>query len=407
MRIKKRTIIDLMAGYLILWTFIPPVQVGTLYRVLAVGCLFLWFVKSVNQQFVRRFSRYILLAGVSIIGNVLLRYLAFQSLAEAIAGSLQWIIILSVGLIIQYYLDVNPAYLKRLLIVWMVVVPVFCITTIQADLINPYASRIANSEWLAERFAENKNVGLYGFVFMCVFSLPCLIYALKEIKSMPRWIRVLMYVDVLLITVMILVAGYSLAIICAGISSAIVLFVNFKKPIRMVVLLVLSAVGLLFYRQILMGILRMLISLTENNVVFQEKFAEFYLFLAYGSQSGDLAERLKNYAHSLNNILQYPVVGCYFFGTKGGGGHSFILDAIGKMGWLFGGISVYLMVRMPFKINGIRRKNVLDWAMVVSWLLFLIADPICQELAIAVFMIFPIIQMLCKEQRNAWQGEVA
>lgn len=405
MKIRKRTFIDISATYFILWTFIPPMQVGTVYRVLAILSLAFWLLFSLTRQVVTRFSKYILLSFVSIIGCIILRYFVYRSLFTAINNTLQWIIILSVGFIIQYYIEYDSRYLFRLFNVILIVVPIFCVTTIRADLANPYASRIANSEWLSERFEANKNVGLYGFVFMCVFILPCLVYYLKVVK-LKFAKKLLVLTNVVLIGGMIAVAGYSLAIACAVLGCGIVLFVDLKKPLRLYILMILTIAFLFAYRTILASILEFLLQLSKNNIVLQGKFTEFYLYLISGSQSGNLADRFKNYSNSVYSVLHYPFLGAYFWGQTGGGGHSFILDSIGKLGWIIGGLVLHLMLRVPFKISRFGKKTILELSIFVTWLLFLFADPICQELSVAIFVVFPIIQMITSEYGNAPQREV-
>ncbi len=400
MRVRKSLFVELMATYVICWSFVPPMQVGTLYRLLAVMCMFGWYISAITTRISFFNSYYTIFSFVSIIGNVFLRYLVFNSVSAAITGSLQWIIILSVGFMIQYYIKVNPAYLDRLFWILLLIIPIFCITTIQACAINPYASRIANSEWLAERFEENKNVGLYGFVYMCVFCLPCMIYLLKTVKSITGKKKVLLATNAILIIAMIAVAGYSLAIVCASISCMIVLLIDNKQPIRTIVLFVVMIGCLLYYKEILTWLLDVLLDLTKGNIVFQEKLSEFQLYLSYGAKTGDLADRLNNYLWSVKDIIRYPVFGAYFWGSNVGGGHSFLLDSIGKLGWFIGGLSIYQMVCIPFRINGKRSKNVLDYGMIIAWVLFLLADPICQELAVAMFIVFPITQMQVGDEKK-------
>lgn len=399
-RVRKDLFTELMATYVICWTFVPPMQVGTLYRLLAVICMFGWFVSAISKRMDFFNSYYTFFSAVSIVGNIFLHYLLSKSISEALISNLQWIIILSVGFIIQYYIEVNPKYLYRLFLLLLIIIPIFCATTIQACIINPYASRIANSEWLAERFEENKNVGLYGFVYMCVFCLPCMIYLLKTMESVTSKKKILLAINIILIIVMIAVAGYSLAIVCASIASLTVLFIDNKHPVRTIVAVVAAAFCLLNFKELLTLFLDFLINVSKNNIVLQGKFREFQVYFTEGARTGDLADRLGNYANSVKNLTKYPVFGAYFWSEKGGGGHSFIIDSIGRLGWFIGGISVILMVRTPFKINGQRQRNILDYGIIVAWALFLTADPICQELAVAMFVFFPITQMMVNNEKN-------
>ena len=400
MTVSRDKIAKICATYFLCWTFIPPMQVGNIYRLIAVCCAVTWFILSVGKVYLHENEWYVFWAIFSTIGMILLRVVVFNSGRYAIINTLQWIIMLLVGIIVLYYLKYDIEYLYVLYTVILVIVAIFAITTIKADLLNPYSSRIANSEWLEARFEGNENVGLYGYVYMAVFIEPCLIFLKKNRIRLNKIFDVMVWIDILLIAIMIAVAGYSLAIVCSLISCFIVIVFDTQRPFRSILILAILFVVFLNYKKILDGVFDFLLQIVDTNVVYQGKLTEFREFFLEGSASGNLSDRLKNYSGSLDGIIHYPIFGTYFSGVAGGGGHSFILDSIGKFGWFIGAVDIYLILIKPFRMSRYKKKNILDTGLFISFLLFLVADPLSQEIAIALFLIFPGTQKLVNGKKK-------
>ena len=390
------------ATYLICWTFFPFMQVGALYRILAILCAGLWvFLAFSNRSdFLGDNLFFILAASLAVGLMVLWRILLGLGIVTAILQTFQFIIIILIGLISIYYYKYDKSYAKTLFTIILASMLLFCITTTKGVLENPYAARIANSEWLEERFEGNEMIGLYGYVYMCVFILPMLLYLLKKKITFGKYTDILLRLTVIAIIVMVFCAGYMIAIFCTLGSCLILWAFSIKDPVGKFALFILFLFFLLGYKTIVDGLFTFLMERVEDNPVYYTKLRDFRMLFLSGEISGETVDgRFSNYAKSWNNIVKYPLFGCYFFGKPGGGGHSAILDLTGRFGIGTAVLYLYLMLVLPHTMAGKARKwNMLDYILLVISLIFGILDPFFQELSIAIYFMFPFVLSAIQEK---------
>lgn len=388
--LNKLNLEKVCALYVILWIFVPPVQVGTIYRLLAVGCAGLWallvFLK--DPALLDKLGKYLLIA-VACVALMIIWGLGVYSITEAITRHLQMIIMLICGAMATYYMKTDKEFLNLLIAVCLIAITIFCITTIVALIENPYASRIANSEWLEGRFEENRNVGLYGYVYMCVLIAPMLLHKMiKKIKLTP-FMDKLFLISFIIIVVMTAMSGYMIANFCLLLGCGLVIIFKKVTIARVAVFIAIVFAFVLFYQDLVEIFFNGLTSLFGNNPAYGQKIAEFKELFLEGDAGGvTVDERFSNYEKSLALVYQYPVIGAFIFGKIGGGGHSALFDMIGRYGWLISGLYFYLFWKYPFEIYKSRNKQMIKILMVVV-IIFSIFDPYSQELAIALYLFFP------------------
>ncbi len=390
--LNKLNLEKICALYVILWIFIPPIQVGTIYRLLAVGCAGLWLllVMLTDTTLLNNLGKYLFL-GALCVGFMLIWSLGVYSITTAITRNLQFIIMLVCGAMATYYMKTDKDFVQLLIGVCLLAIVVFCTTTIAAVIEDPYAARIANSEWLEGRFEKNRNVGLYGYVYMCVLIAPMLLYKmLKKIKLTP-FMDAMFLIAFIAIVVMTAMSGYMIANFCLLLGCGLVILFQKLTVFRVVFFIAVIAVFTIFYQEIVEGLFNFLSVVLGGNPVYDQKIAEFKeLFLA-GDASGITVDgRFSNYQASLELLYKYPIIGSFICGERGGGGHSALLDMIGKYGWLIAGLYFYLLWIHPFEIYKNKSVQHVKILMIVV-IVFSIFDPYSQELCIALYLFFPYI----------------
>ena len=194
---------------------------------MAIVASFVWMITALKISsglITKKMGRFIEISALCIVAMFLWR-INIGSIGAAFSNVLQPIIIVLVALISMYMFEHDPQFFNIMVTVILILLCIYCVITIQATLENPYASRIANSEWLEERYEGNEHVGLYGYVYMCVFLVPILLYKIIKGIHINRIADLLSYVAVVLIINMIEMAGYMIAIFCTilGIAMAILL----------------------------------------------------------------------------------------------------------------------------------------------------------------------------------------
>lgn len=390
-----RLINRISAIYVICWTFVPSVQVGDIYRIFAINFALLWILTalSTNTSFLRKNQMYIILSVISVVLVIFLK-MQIGSVSSAITTTIQSIIMLIIGLMAIFYFEIDRDFLETVLTVVLILIAVYSFTTIKGLIENPYASRIANSEWLAERFEGNENIGLYGYIYMCVF-FEIFLCLLKKYKiKVNKIFDIMAIVDIVLIICMVAMAGYTIAIFCVTCGVASVHLFDSNKPIRNIYVIFVLLGVVANYKMIAEFVLNILPGIVGDNPVYTSKIDEFRMLLLYNNSTvGDVGERFSNYSKSVEMILRYPFIGANIFGKQLGGGHSFILDYIGRYGFAVAGGYFYLFFTMPHRIGTYKHKwNQGDWIFFIIAFVFLLSDPISQELAIAFFWMFPFVQ---------------
>ena len=110
-------------------------------------------------------------------------------------------------------------------------------------------------------------------------------------------------------------------------------------------------------------------------------------------------ERFSNYHNSWRLVYKYPIIGSFICGVIGGGGHSALLDTIGKYGWLITVLYFYLFWKYPCEIYKNKSKQMIKILMIVV-IIFSIFDPYSQELAIALYLFFPYTLYIADAKEN-------
>ena len=141
----------------------------------------------------------------------------------------------------------------------------------------------------------------------------------------------------------------------------------------------------------------------EDNPVYHTKFRDFRMLFLGADFSGETVYgRFKNYSASWSNIVNYPILGCYFYGKSGfGGGHSAILDIFGRYGWGTAVLYLILILVSPHSIAGKQEKwTLLNYVLLFLTLLFGFFDPFFQELSIAIYFVFPFVMRAATKQEE-------
>lgn len=392
----KIDIPKICATYVILWTFIPFMQVGVHYRLVAVFCLFVWFLsKGVNMFVANSLERtHLIMVMITVLTRVFSMSF-YYGLGYAFINSIQMLIMFSIGAISMYYMNRDAVFLRKLIVLSLMVMCIFCVTTIKGVISNPYAARIANSEWLEERFAENENIGLYGYVYMCVLIIPMLFNKLISHKKVSRLFDCVCLVSMIIMIAMVIMSGYMIAIFCSVLGCVIVVISQSRGKPKIIVYGFLAIIFAIYYKNIVGGILDSLMNVTSENPVYYNKFRDFKILFLGGDVSGETVfGRWKNYRGSFQDIIKYPIIGSYFFGKTLGGGHSFVMDTIGKMGWLTALFHFHMIYRCPYKLAKVEGYSNINVAFIIALLIFTILDPLGQEIGIAIYLFFPFFHDL-------------
>ena len=202
-----KTINRLSALYVICWVFYPFMQVALIYRYIAVAFGLIWILTALLQStgFIKKYKVFFICSLSYVFLLVAIRLVFGLSVSDSIARTLQTIIMILIGVMSIYYHENDFDFFKILFPILMISLIFFSITTIIGLIENPYASRIANSEWLENRFAGHELTGLYGYIYLCVFTMPVILFMmLKKIRinKITTFLTVVAFIIMFIIVIM-------------------------------------------------------------------------------------------------------------------------------------------------------------------------------------------------------------
>jgi len=248
-----------------------------------------------------------------------------------------------VPLLAGYYL-VNHATDKKIAFFAKYIFAVLAITvatTLIGAIIYPDAARylatVADpNEALAVKYSW-RNIGGYEFVYTLALLHPLIILAHKQGK-IKRWTSLVMSI---LIIVLAVNSGYTIAFLLSIISCFLYLFKKNMRSKEMLILLVAVILFVILFYTVIARILIFLADLIGNDSISLRLRA-----LAGGVEGIENSEdnRILFYEMSLNTFFKYPLFGSFVHGGHGSGGHAFTLDFLAQFG-LCGLIILVFMYR--------------------------------------------------------------
>lgn len=347
MRDKRVSInpVFLMIGFSLLYSIMPIVSIGvstslsTYSYMLLVVCLLLAII------FAKGFSTlniYFSKLSPFIFYGILTFFIRTDSIIMWGYKLLLFVFPVIIGYYILRYARSNISKFSRILVVALIITT---ITTSIGVVLYPSAAR-----YLATVKSTNdplnilyswRNIGGYNFVYSIVLVYPLLILAYKK-KVISCF---MMVCSALGIFVMLILTEYTTALLLFLISSV---FIFFRRDITAKSVVITLIFGVLvvfifngFFSKLSLGLATRITSLSIS-----ERLIAISGGVAGVEASGD--NRIAIYKRSLETFFNHPLVGTFLGKYDKTGGHSAILDAMGRFG-LLGLVSVISMYRMIYR----------------------------------------------------------
>lgn len=360
LRIPRLSTVDILRrlslAYLIVWVLSPPLAYGELWRVLAMAAMGLWLALEL------RASRSVLLRpNLPVFLSV--AYVAYSLGVELLVPDSSdinhhfqiWIMLffLVVGESLQRGRRDEAVFCFFTI---LLVLPIWSFTTLRgiASISADVARTISRSS-IEARELTSQGIGGFGFVYTTVLCLPFLAQlALRPLTNMPatrgrrtqRAVRLLLWCNFVLAVLLVLRAGYSIALILSGIALTFVLLVRSRRGVPLAISLTFVALVVVTASVALPRALDALRA-AATGTEYARKVQDVSDSLERDESVGTFADRTERYGRSLEMFIAYPVTGTLT--TYGIGGHSSILDRYGQYGFLVGTLFLWLLVRVPWR----------------------------------------------------------
>lgn len=343
-------------AYLIVWVLSPPLAYGTTWRVFAVLAMLLWLALDTLAP-----RSVLLRPNWPVLGTIVfVFYTAFMEWLVPDASAINrqfpiWIML--------FFLMVGESQRRgrsdeAQFCFWIIllVLPVWSIATLWGiNTISGDVSRTISRSSDEARELAAQGIGGYGFIYTLVLCLPFLIqlafrWPHASGEAQPRWKRRLKRTLVLgnlaLASLLIVRAGYSIALILSAFAALSVLLIRSRRslPLAMSVcfvgMLVLVAS---FAVQPALRVLQEVVAGTE----YSTKVRDIRASLEDDQSTGTVEGRTERYSRSLGLFVENPVIGTLTFDNVGK--HSAILDRFAQYGFAFGLLFFLLLTHVPFR----------------------------------------------------------
>ena len=382
--------------YLMVWSVSPPLQMDLIYRLLALGLAFIWFLVEFFRRF--EFTRMqiwcaLFMAGVAIIAYILN---GFNGVMGEIAVYM---------MVLAYFINIYSSDSWQN---YSFIVPI----TLGLLIFFNYqtASALEEDASIARQLVRDteelyvymrRGIGGYGLVYPQVVISPVVFaWTLKALEK-NKFFFAVGAVWSASFWWLLSNAGYSIAVIASAVSLIILIFYRRRSIVpafAISVALIIVGVLLLVYVE---GFRNLVLQIFDGTKVVRK--IEDLLSTAEGEMADSFNGRITRYWMSILTSLQYPVIGCKLFNNQVGG-HSEILDMIARYG-VWGGVPVIVMTfYTPLEFKDIAKTTTMlatsnAHLMVIA--LVALFDPFVYQVYFPLLILCPIMYT----QIMKWTGE--
>ncbi len=345
-------------AYLIVWVLSPPLAFGMIWRALAIVAAFAWLMFDI------RWARSVLLRPnlpiIGVIAFVIYTLIIETSVPDSASVDRH----IQLGVMLFFLLIGESLSRGRdgdaRFCFWLVllVLPIWMTTTLMGiEYIAADVARTISRSSDEARMLAGQGIGGYGFVYTVLLCLPFLAHFTMDSRARQclvegsllrkRLARLLVALNFALACALLLKAGYSIALLLAGLSIALVVLVRSRRGLPFAISIVASGLLVLMTAIALPPALRGLESMAKGTE-YEAKIRDLQESMVDGRSTGSVETRAERYERSLRLFLEHPLVGTLMFDDVGK--HSAILDRFAQYGVVVGALFFFLIAYYPLRM---------------------------------------------------------
>jgi len=369
----------LILTYLSVFLVSPPLYVNNYARLLAILFSVLAFTKFRNLNKLNAVS---ILFVITLITNLIL-----NNKLHLVKQHFALMIFVMMMNLLFHVIKKDSEILRIPVIATLIVTPIWNTLTLIEFTRIPNLARLLAGNGLADEFYyASRGVAGYGLVYSVVL-IPVAIITFASIdRQSSKKMRLLFVVNVSSAVLVLIKAGYFIAILSFLISVCIYLLSKLKKN-RLQFFSVALLVIILFvsFGNSVEGIL---LDITEDTM-FHNKIVSIFNSKNQGEMTGPLYERVVRYEKSIETFIENPISGNYY----GAGGHSTLLDIFARFGIISGVLfvlQIYYFVKVIYSFKGQKIEALRD-SLIFYFLFIMILNNISFSMGTLFFVVVPYI----------------
>ena len=324
--------------YLVIWTISPPLQVDTVYRIVALVCAVLWvaiwFVRE-NPIALGKEQIGAVFFLVAVMTVVYFERYDFSALIKQIS-----LIMLVICFMMTYFYDDKWDELAGIVPIVLILLTIWNYKTFSILIEDHTIARLLVRDDEATYEYLRQGIGGYSLIYPQVCISPLIVaWTFKALKNNKLFFAVGVVWAYTFVRVLEL-AGYSIALFASAIGFILLVFYRGKNIIPAFIVTIL-AFAVIMAATLYIQPFREWILETFDGTAVARKVNDLVSISETGVTGDSIQGRINAYLNSLSDMLKYPIIGSLW--REGGGGHSALMDITAKYGWL-GGYAFAMMI---------------------------------------------------------------
>ena len=330
--------------YLVIWTVSPPLQVDTIYRIVALACavvwVAIWFIRE-NPLTLGKEQVAAIIFLIAVMVVVYFEKYDFSALIKQIA-----LIMLVICFMMTYFYDDKWDELYGIVPIILVLLTIWNFKTVDILIEDHTIARLLVRDDEATYEYLRQGIGGYSLIYPQVCISPLIVsWTFKAFKNNKLFFAVGAVWTYTFIRLLEL-AGYSIALFASAVGLIILIFYRGKSIVPAFILTILMFIGIMAAIMYIESFREWILETFDGTAVARKVNDLVATSTDETGVTGDSIQlRIQAYSNSIGDIFRYPIIGSLW--RENGGGHSAVLDTISKYGWLGGYALIMMFYHVP------------------------------------------------------------
>ncbi len=329
--------------YLIAWTVSPPLQVDSIYRLVALACAGIWVVIWFIRETPITLGKEQVGAIIFLIAVMFVIYFERYDLSALIKQVA--LIMLVICFMMSYFYDDKWDELSGIVPIVLILLTIWNYKTFSILVEDHTVARLLVRDDETTHIFLKQGIGGYSLIYPQVCISPLILaWTFKAFKNNKLLFAIGVAWAYTYIRVIEL-AGYSIALFASVIGLLLLLFYRGKNVVAAFIITVLVFIGIMAAILYIASFREWILETFDGTAV-AKKVNDLVSTSETGVTGDSIQVRINAYGYSLSNIFKYPIIGSLW--REGTGGHSALLDITSKYGWIGGYAFAMMFYHVPF-----------------------------------------------------------
>ena len=329
--------------YLIIWTISPPLQVDTIYRLIALACAVLWVAIWFIRESPVTLGKEQIGAIFFLIAVMVVVYFEKYDLSALIKQIA--LIMLVICFMMTYFYDDKWDELAGIVPIVLILLTVWNYKTFTILIEDHTIARLLVRDSEETYTFLKQGIGGYSLIYPQVCISPAILAWIFKAFRHNKLYFVIGVAWAYTFVRFLELAGYSIALFASAVGLLILLFYRGKNVVVAFIITILVFIGIMAAILYITPFREWILE-TFDGMAVAKKVNDLVSTSESGVTGDSIQVRIDAYANSLMDIIRYPIIGSLW--RENGGGHSAILDITSKYGWLGGYAFSMMFYHVPF-----------------------------------------------------------